>query len=119
MKFDPACVQGLCLGWFLQPGGKWRGDYLCVALEDLCNDTPNTGAARLLPDTVSFPLKAARQQALLDRAQAQITSGWPPIHPIEVEEETQSEDLDIDATFNIPGAGPAQRFFQLWRRGCL
>ena len=29
MKFDPDCVQGLFLGWFLQPGGKWTGAYLC------------------------------------------------------------------------------------------
>ncbi len=54
---------------------------------------------------VSFPMKAARQQALLDRAQAQIASGLPAIPPLEAEEETQLEEFELEAMFDIPGPG--------------
>eukprot|EP00971_Amphidinium_carterae_P293452 5826210-Amphidinium_carterae.1 len=31
-KYAPRTVTGIFLGYFLQPGGKWKGDYLCISL---------------------------------------------------------------------------------------
>eukprot|EP00971_Amphidinium_carterae_P261911 5195017-Amphidinium_carterae.9 len=30
IKYSPRTVSGIFLGYFLQPGGKWKGDYLCI-----------------------------------------------------------------------------------------
>jgi hypothetical protein len=34
-KFEPRSVPGLFIGWILQPGGKFKGDYLVISLEDM------------------------------------------------------------------------------------
>ena len=34
-KFEPRSVPGLFIGWVLQPGGKFKGDYLAISLEDM------------------------------------------------------------------------------------
>ena len=99
------------LGWYLQPGGKWTGDYLCVALADLCAEVPKTGAhihrirEVVLPEVVTFPMRAARQQALLDRVRVQVESGLPPIPPLEVDEELGAE---VSEVFDLLGPGPEQ-----------
>ena len=33
-KFSPKAVPGVFLGYFVLPGGRWRGDYLAARLED-------------------------------------------------------------------------------------
>jgi hypothetical protein len=34
-KFEPRSVPGLFIGWVLQPGGKFKGDYIVISLEDM------------------------------------------------------------------------------------
>eukprot|EP00971_Amphidinium_carterae_P140704 2788424-Amphidinium_carterae.2 len=35
IKYAPRTVTGIFLGYWLNPGGKWKGDYLCISLADL------------------------------------------------------------------------------------
>ena len=32
-KMEPRSVPGLFLGWYIQPGGRWTGDYLVAPLD--------------------------------------------------------------------------------------
>eukprot|EP00971_Amphidinium_carterae_P268032 5317682-Amphidinium_carterae.1 len=34
IKYAPRTVAGIFLGYNIQHGGKWKGDYLCIALTD-------------------------------------------------------------------------------------
>eukprot|EP00971_Amphidinium_carterae_P194729 3864407-Amphidinium_carterae.1 len=65
IKYAPRTVTGIFLGYFLQHGGKWKGDYLCIALTDL-RDGNITAVQRVMtitppPNKVyRFPLAEER-----------------------------------------------------------
>ena len=67
-KFGPKAIPGVFLGYFLQPGGRHRGDYLVASLKDFQDmDLSTTGGnhvrvhhikdVQLTTADVSFPLK--------------------------------------------------------------
>eukprot|EP00971_Amphidinium_carterae_P308079 6122845-Amphidinium_carterae.1 len=65
IKYAPRTVTGIFLSYFLQHGGKWKGDYLCIALTDL-RDGNVTAVQRVMtitppPNKVHrFPLAEER-----------------------------------------------------------
>ena len=34
-KFAPMSIPGIFLGYHLRPGGEWKGEYVCMGIEDL------------------------------------------------------------------------------------
>ena len=38
-KFAPRGIPGLFLGYHIHPGGHFRGEYICISLEDLASAT--------------------------------------------------------------------------------
>ena len=76
-KFAPKAVPGIFLGYVLQPGGKWKGDFLAAQLSDFASgaedDWRSVSTHRIrevvLPENRlwEFPLKAvsdARRRSL-------------------------------------------------------
>ena len=67
-KFDGRACQGIFVGYYLQPGGKWKGEYLAFPmglLDDYNDEEPRkltelhparTMEAKLV-GTMSFPMK--------------------------------------------------------------
>ena len=62
-KFTPKAVAGVFLGYHLQPGGKWSGDYIVVELNELKTSRhfKNASLQRVVevvkPSEYIFPLK--------------------------------------------------------------
>ena len=62
-KFTPKAVAGIFLGYHLQPGGKWSGDYVVVELSELRTNRhfKNASLQRVKevvkPSEIVFPLK--------------------------------------------------------------
>ena len=64
-KFAPRSEFGLFAGYFLQPGGLWKGEYLVISFEQLIKATGRIEVKRvrecaLVPGPVTFPLKTVR-----------------------------------------------------------
>ena len=64
-KFAPRSEFGLFAGYFLQPGGFWKGEYLVISFEQLIKATGRIEVKRvsecaLVPGTVTFPLRTVR-----------------------------------------------------------
>ena len=64
-KFAPRIEFALFAGYFLQPGGRWKGEYLVISFEWLFQATCRTEVKRvhecaLVPGPVTFPLKTVR-----------------------------------------------------------
>ena len=62
-------MQGVFLGYHVQPGHNWRGEYLVAKLEALDYHAENnsisiqrTKKVELLPGGFSFPLRAKRDR---------------------------------------------------------
>ena len=36
-KFENKCVAGVFIGYHIQPGGKWSGDYYCLSMKDIAS----------------------------------------------------------------------------------
>ena len=80
-KFGPHGAHGLFLGWYLQPGGIWNGDYLCAAADDLF-DSPDQRCRvhrvkeiQLLAEGVRFPLREAIREDRADKIRARHDRG--------------------------------------------
>ena len=71
-KFAPRTQPGLFLGYFLLPGGRWKGDILAASLDDLKStlDDPNARISvhrvkevtRDASQAVTFPFKAIHER---------------------------------------------------------
>ena len=64
-KFAPRSEFGLFAGYFLQPGGLWKGEYLVISFEQLIKAIGRIEVTRvrecaLVPGPVTFPLKTVR-----------------------------------------------------------
>ena len=64
-KFAPRGEFGLFAGYFLQPGGRWKGKYLVISFERLIKATGNiemkhVRECALASGLVTFPLKTVR-----------------------------------------------------------
>ena len=64
-KFAPRSKFGLFAGYFLQPGGRWKGEYLVISFEQLVKATGKVEMKRvrgyaLVSGPVTFPLKTVR-----------------------------------------------------------
>ena len=64
-KFAPRSEFGLFACYFLQPGGRWKGEYLVISFEQLIKATGKIDVKRvrecaLAPGPVTFPLKTVR-----------------------------------------------------------
>jgi len=72
-KFAPRTQPGLFLGYFLLPGGRWKGDILVASLEDLRQtlDDPNARISvhrvkevtREANQAVTFPFRAIHERS--------------------------------------------------------
>ena len=116
-KFGPHGAHGLFLGWYLQPGGTFHGDYLCAAVDDLF-DSPDQRCrvhrvkeVQLLAEGVSFPLREAIREDRQDRIRARVERGdqieaMEPIadqygdygvpQPLQAIEDIAAEGSDLD-----------------------
>ena len=65
-KFAPRAQPGIFLGYHLNPGGEWKGDYICALLKDVrgLNDDPNMKVSThrikeviFDPEAISYPLR--------------------------------------------------------------
>ena len=64
-KFAPRSEFGLFAGYFLQPGGLWKGEYLVISFEQLTKATGRIEMKRvrecaLTPGPITFPLRTVR-----------------------------------------------------------
>ena len=64
-KFAPRNEHGIFAGYFLQPGGRWKGEYLVISFEQLIEATGRIDVKRvrgcaLVPGPLTFPLKTVR-----------------------------------------------------------
>ena len=80
-KFAPRGRKGIFLSFFLLPGNIWKGDFVVADLEEMVNNidgkirTYRIKEARLPPQGIVFPLRAARDRALERRAEDAVASG--------------------------------------------
>ena len=106
-KFAPRGSQGVFVGWFLLPGGVYKGDMLIVDLDELANSPP--GAAprvyrvkevRVPEIGTVFPLRVAhleaRQRMLADTVDF-IDDPTAPEEIIEEQEDDMNDDDDDNA----------------------
>ncbi len=47
-KFAPKGEEGLFLGWHLQPGGRWDGDYVVMAITEISKLVDERVPARVM-----------------------------------------------------------------------
>ena len=61
-KFDTPTRDGVFVGWEVQPGGVWKGDYIVADAEDLLAGKGTTHIVKELRDPVEieFPLRQAK-----------------------------------------------------------
>ena len=68
-KFAPRNEHGIFAGCFLQPGGRWKGEYLEISFEQLIKATgrievlievKRVRECALVPGPLTFPLKTVR-----------------------------------------------------------
>ena len=87
-KLSPTSVEGVFLGYHVQPGHKWRGEYLVAKLEALdyhvehnSLTTQRTKKIELLPGGFSFPLrvKQDRKEAIPDDPKLNLIESPNPI----------------------------------------
>ena len=101
-KFSPTTIPGLFLGWHVEPGCGFRGDYLVVALEKF--KTPNQTSFHahrvkeiVTFDATSFPLQAAMVESMIDVSAP--TKDGEDIWAESKEQEESSELSRIDAQY--------------------
>ena len=104
LKFEPVGSRGVFLGYALNPGGRFDGDYLCAKLEDFA-DMQNVrvfqvkGINPVMPFV--FPLRTAANEAmqlrLREREVNTIENDEPGPQPVEDEEYDVREMDDDDA----------------------
>ena len=77
LKFDPTAVHGLCVGYHMEPGYRWSGDYYVLNLETLRTSNLATDKIRTrrvkeieLIYPVRFPLREIieRRRILLEKS---------------------------------------------------
>ena len=87
-KLSPTSVEGVFLGYHVQPGHKWRGEYLVAKLEALDYHVEHnsltiqrTKKIELLPGGFSFPLrvKQDRKEAIPDDPKLNLIESPNPI----------------------------------------
>ena len=87
-KLSPTSVEGVFLGYHVQPGRKWRGEYLVAKLEALDYHVEHnsltiqrTKKVELLPGGFSFPLrvKQDRKEAIPDDPKLNLIESPNPI----------------------------------------
>ena len=87
-KLSPTSVEGVFLGYHVQPGHKWRGEYLVAKLEALDYHVEHnsltiqrTKKIELLPGGFSFPLrvKQDRKEAIPDDPKLNLIKSPNPI----------------------------------------
>ena len=64
-KFAPRNEHGIFAGYYLQPGGRWKGEYLVISFEQLIKVTGRIEVKRvrecaLAPGPLTFPLRTVR-----------------------------------------------------------
>ena len=64
-KFAPRNEHGIFAGYFLQPGERWKGEYLVISFEQLIKATGRIEVKRvrecaLVPGPLTFPLRTVR-----------------------------------------------------------
>ena len=70
-KFSPTTIPGLFLGWHVEPGCAFRGDYLVVALEKFKTPSQTSFHAHRVKeiitfDATNFPLQAAMVESMIE-----------------------------------------------------
>ena len=65
LKFDKDGEAGIFMGYFLQPGGVWNGDFLVVRASDFLTDKKihvHRIKEVVFPEVVEFPMREAEDQ---------------------------------------------------------
>ena len=100
-KFAPTSVPGIFLGYHLQPGGKWKGDYFVIPLTELQSSEDTAPKAQrvkevyLATGAIQFPMKQA-----YDAKTRSVTVNKDEIEkvlPPEIEKDTPAGDDNDDA----------------------
>ena len=72
-KFASHTLPGIFVGWHVDPGGEWHGDYLVYRLSDFETETspdrlhPVRVKELVVPEDLEFPLRAVRDKAQQER----------------------------------------------------
>ena len=96
-KFSPTSIPGIFVGWHLEPGCRWRGDYLVISLGQFKVPGRRNFSIHRIKEVVSFdamhfPLQASRM-AELSTVDCPSPEG-EVIGPDQVEEEVK-EDVKL------------------------
>ena len=101
-KFSPATIPGLFLGWHVEPGRGFRGDYLVAALERFKRPNQTSFHAHRVKeivtfDATNFPPQAALVESMIEASAPMKDGGgiWA-----ECKEQGESRELSkIDAQY--------------------
>ena len=93
-KFSPTSIPGIFVGWHLEPGCRWRGDYLVISLGQFKVPGRRNFSIHRIKEVVSFdamhfPLQASRM-AELSTVDCPSPEG-EVIGPDQVEEEVKED----------------------------
>ena len=122
-KFAPRTIPGIFLGWHLEPGCGFRGDYLVVALDAFKTPCRKSYHAHRVKELVSFepdkfPLQAAMMESMIE-VRAPENQGdviWPDqlVHGEDADEEEDdgSEKIDVQYKEVFGEAPPGDMSYQ-------
>ena len=118
-KLSPTSVEGVFLGYHVQPGHKWRGEYLVAKLEALdyhvehnSLTTQRTKKIELLPGGFSFPLrvKQDRKEAIPDDPKLNLIESP---NPIPLADADLAEYTPSEAPEGVPEQGGEEPEFEV------
>ena len=108
-KFDLHTVPGIFIGWHIDPGGEWHGDYLLLRQSDFESEDARIYPIRVkeivMPDFFEYPLKIAKDSRkfskLLERDDDGHAPGdkeGPKVKHVDASTQTNSEDAGKEET---------------------
>ena len=110
-KFAPRGSQGVFVGWFLLPGGVYKGDMLVVDMDELASSPPGTAPrvyrvkeVRVPEIGTVFPLRVAHLEARQRMLADTVDFIDDPTAPEEIVEE-QEDDMEDDDDAEAPDDG--------------
>jgi hypothetical protein len=110
-KFAPKATPGVFVGYYMQPGGQWKGDYLVARLEDFASSSgslPRPVPVQRVKEVIqmqeiTFPLKARYDAeryadpvgARPDKDDGSLAALWDPLPPAVEEPPIAEEDPPV------------------------